>query len=120
MSAAEELAHTYNPITYEAGALKMKYYHEFPWYQRLLLSLIWVIEKKLYKREWTYCDQVYHAMIQVQDDSRWMAHDEKISATSERHLAMLKDNWYETSHPSSDTFRRLVGACPHQKRAMAQ
>lgn len=91
----------------------MKHLYDFNIFQRMILRLIWAIEKKIYGRPWTYNEQVYRALILIQEDQQWMAHDDLAYQLSRRHLELLKDTWHSTAHISVSEFRREQGLCPH-------
>lgn len=93
----------------------MKRYCEFNFLQKIALEFIWLIEKKLYGRKWTYRDQVYHAMININEDSQWMSHNKIAKEVSIRHAKMLNDKWYETAHESQEVFRSSIGLNPHKR-----
>lgn len=95
----------------------MKQYQEFNFLQRVCDSLIRFVEKKLYKRDWTYSDQVYNAMIKVQQDQQWMSHNNIVTRISERHYKMLSKDWYTTAFDSVDAFRDKLGLNPHNKKS---
>lgn len=93
----------------------MKAYNKLNLAQRLLLSLIEKIEKLIYKRKWSYREQIWWARRNIVDDSVWMSHDKIAREVSERHSAMLKDHWHTTVHLSQARFRESVGLCPHNR-----
>ncbi len=79
--------------------------HDFGYTRRLILSVIWYIEKKVYRRDWTYCDQVWNARVNVSEDRSWFSTSKTSNLICERHLSNLKDTWYTTSHMNQSAFR---------------
>jgi len=86
----------------------MKDYNEFNLTQRLLLSLIQFIERKLFRRKWTYQDQVEFALRQCRGDKVWLCEHELAIRLCQRHESMLDNNWYITAHLSQDKFRDSI------------
>ncbi len=95
----------------------MKTYRDFNIFQRILEGLLQYLEKKLYKRNWTYKEQVRYASRNIFEDNQWLSHDKLAFAICERHSNMLKETWYETPHDSQDSFRNKVGLNPHWKNS---
>jgi predicted NAD/FAD-binding protein len=93
----------------------MKQYKDFNLAQRLLLSFIQYLEKRLYQRKWTFEGQVAFARRQVSDDEQWLSHNNFTRKVCERHSKVLGDTWWTTPHESADTFRDKIGLNPHHK-----
>lgn len=64
------------------------------------------------KREWNAELQLYHLRNQLIEDSRWMAHDSKVSALCARYLDMAADDWEKRAVLDVREFRREIGLDP--------
>ena len=84
--------------------------------RKVIVFIIEAIEKKVYKRKWTYSQQVIRARLEINEDAQWMAHDERVRAVSMRHLSMLQPSWYSTALMSTSNFRDSIGLDPHQRK----
>lgn len=67
------------------------------------------------KREWNAELQLYHLRNQLMEDSRWMAHDPKVSALCARYLDMAADDWEKRAVQNVRDFRRDIGCDPWVK-----
>ena len=83
----------------------MKQYKDFNVAQRLLFKFIQYIEKKLFKRKWTFQEQITFARRMAFDDKVWLSESKRERAICKRYEAMLSDTWHSTQHDSSDRFR---------------
>ena len=83
----------------------MRDYKDFNLAQRLLLSFIQFVEKRLFKRKWTFQEQVTFAKRMAFDDKVWLSEFHRDRTICERYEAMLSDSWHSTPHDSPDRFR---------------
>ena len=92
----------------------MKAYNKLNLAQKLTLVLIEKIEKLIYKRGWSYREQIWWARRNIVDDAVWMSHNDIAREVSERHSVMLKDEWWSVSFKTQDRFRDDIGLNPHK------
>lgn len=78
---------------------------DFTFWERVLLWVSQKIEKKVYKREWTYRDQVLYARRMCEEDAQWFCMNQMVSLVCRRHLRMLQESWYTKPHDTTPMFR---------------
>lgn len=78
----------------------------------------WMEARRL-RRLWPVEEQLRQLRIFVESDSRWMAHDPKVAALTERYLDMLAPDWYARPVQDVSRFRDAIGCNPHDKRPVA-
>lgn len=83
----------------------MRDYKDFNFAQKTLLSVIQLIERWLFKRKWTYEDQVAFARRNIFDDKVWLSEFLIDKTICKRHEMMLSSGWYSTPHESPGRFR---------------
>lgn len=67
------------------------------------------------KQIWSPDKQLYELRIQVQEDSRWLAHDPVARELTERYLRMLDDRWESQPREFIWKFRERIGLDPHKR-----
>lgn len=70
-----------------------------------ILAFIGWIEKKVYRKKFTYRDQVIRARRLVSEDRVWFSHVYGIEQVCIRHERLLGEDWAEESHVNISTFR---------------
>ena len=65
-----------------------------------------------YKRLWTIERQLEHLRIIIQMDDRWMAHDPKVSAMTQRYLELLSPDWMKKQVEPTPELRKRLGCDP--------
>lgn len=86
----------------------MRDYKDFNLAQRLLFSFAQFVEKRLFKRKWTFQEQVAFARRMAFDDKVWLSEFKVDKAICERYEAILSNDWHATPHDSPDRFRDQI------------
>ena len=68
-----------------------------------------------HRRQWPIELQLQWLRQQVQEDARWMAHDPKVKALTDRYLTMLAPDWMSQSVQEVGNFRIAIGCDPHNR-----
>ena len=87
-----------------------KQYEDFNFFERLVDSFICFVEKKLYRKKWTYSEQLYKAMLRNQEDCAWLSANPVASMVSERNRLRLHKDWYYIGVEDISQFRSKVEA----------
>jgi len=87
----------------------MKQFYDFAFPTRVLLEIIWRIEKRVYNRNWTFREQALHARDVIGQDAIWLSHNNLASGICERHLHLVEDEWFIRNTPSIHEFRKDIG-----------
>lgn len=70
----------------------------------------------LLRRQWPMSQQLDELRNVLWQDSRWMAHDPKVAALTERYLDLLQPDWYKRVVVPVHIFRKQLGCDPHEKK----
>lgn len=60
-------------------------------------------------------EQLGYIRRDVNDLKQWCSHDPKVSKVAWRYVCMSSDNWRNIPFESLWDFRKMLGACPHEK-----
>lgn len=86
----------------------MRNYDDLNFLQRLVLYFAEWIEKKVYKRDWTFRQQVRYAEIKIDEELQWMYVKKPVRMINERHLKLVTNDWYTTQFSFIENFRKEV------------
>lgn len=68
---------------------------------------------RLLRRQWPLSQKLDQLRNVIWADARWMAHDPKVAALTERYLALLEPDWYTKEVEPVHIFRKKIGCDPH-------
>lgn len=75
---------------------------------------------RMLRHQWPTSQQLDQLRNVILADSRWMSHDPKVAALTERYLDLLQPDWYARVVVPVHIFRKKIGCDPHEKKETAE
>lgn len=95
--------------------LKPREYNELTFFEQLIIKGIEHIEKYIYRRQWTYRQQLQYARRIMYEDHHWLINDNVTEVVISRHVALLKSTWFTAEFKDINSFRYDIGLDPNSK-----